>query len=134
MSIKLYFIALAVFLALDMIWLGFVANSFYASNLGYLMKAEINWLAAALFYALFIIGLVVFVIAPALQKSSYRHAIVFGLLFGLVTYATYDLTNLATIKDWPLSVTIVDLAWGSSLAATVSLASYLIAKRLDIKA
>ncbi len=124
MKLKTYLIALAVFLTIDMIWLGLVAKSFYATQLDYIMKTEINWVAAIIFYLIFIVGLVTFVISPALEKASWRFALRRGLLFGLVTYATYDLTNLATIRDWPLTVTLIDLAWGSFLAASVSLISY----------
>lgn len=128
MFIKLYSIALPVFLAIDMLWLGLVAKSFYRNQIGFLMKSEINWTAAIIFYLLFIVGLVVFVITPAIEKNSWRHALFFGALFGLITYATYDLTNLATLKDWPLLVTVVDLAWGATLAACVSTATYFIGR------
>jgi uncharacterized membrane protein len=126
MFIKLFFIALTVFFAIDLVWLVFVAKNFYRKQIGFLMKSDINWIAAIIFYLLFIIGLVTFVISPAVMKHSWVHAILFGALFGLITYATYDLTNLATIKDWPLLVTIVDLAWGIVLSASVSLVTYLI--------
>ena len=130
MFLKLYFIALPVFFAIDMVWLGLVAKNFYSKQIGFLMKPDINWSAAIIFYLLFIAGLVVFVISPALEKQSWTRALLTGALFGLVTYATYDLTNLATVKDWPLIVTIVDLAWGMVLAASVSTISYLIASKL----
>ena len=96
------------------------------------MKSEPNWIAALIFYLLFIVGLVLFVIAPAIEKKSWMHALLFGALFGLITYATYDLSNLATIKDWPLLVTIVDLIWGATLAASVSTATYFIAQKLKL--
>jgi uncharacterized membrane protein len=127
MFMKFYFIALPVFFAIDMVWLGLIAKSFYAQQIGFLMKTNINWTAAILFYLLFIVGLVLFVIAPAVEKGSWMHALSFGALFGLITYATYDLTNLATLKDWPLLVTIVDLVWGAVLAASVSIVTYFIA-------
>ena len=130
MFIKLFSIALPVFFVLDMLWLGLVAKSFYAAQIGYLMKTDINWTAAILFYLLFIVGLVLFVIIPAVEKSSWVHALLFGALFGLITYATYDLTNLATVKDWPLLVTVVDLAWGAVLAASVSIITYFIANAI----
>jgi uncharacterized membrane protein len=130
MFIKLYFIALPVFFAIDMVWLGLIAKSFYAKQIGYLMKTDINWAAAILFYLLFIVGLVLFVIIPAVEKGSWVHSLLFGALFGLITYATYDLTNLATLKDWPLLVTIVDLTWGAVLAASVSIITYLIANTI----
>jgi uncharacterized membrane protein len=127
MFLKLYGIALPVFFAIDMIWLGFVAKSFYAQQIGFLMKPDINWTAAIIFYLLFIVGLVIFVISPAIEKSSWLSALFSGALFGLITYATYDLTNLATLKDWPLLVTAVDLIWGTVLAASVSVITYFIA-------
>jgi len=130
MFLKLYAIALPVFFAIDMVWLGLVANNFYKSQIGFLMKSDINWTAAILFYLLFIVGLVLFVIAPAVEKGSWVHALLFGALFGLITYATYDLTNLATLKDWPLVVTIVDLAWGATLGALVSVVTYYIAGKI----
>jgi uncharacterized membrane protein len=132
MFIKLYGISLPVFFVIDMVWLGLVAKNFYAKYIGFLMKPDVNWIAAFLFYFLFIAGLVVFVITPAIEKHSWMTALLLGALFGLITYATYDLTNLATIKNWPLLVTIVDLLWGMTLSASVSTITYLIAARLGI--
>jgi uncharacterized membrane protein len=130
MIIKLYLIALPVFFVIDMVWLVLVAKKFYHEQIGFLMKPDINWLAAIIFYLLFIAGLVIFVILPAVEKHLWVNAIIFGALFGLITYATYDLTNLATLKDWPLLVTVVDLIWGTVLAASVSLVTYLIANKI----
>jgi len=132
MFIKLYAIALPVFFAIDMIWLGLIAKGFYAKQIGSLLKPDVNWTAAIVFYLLFIVGLVVFVITPAVEKNSWIHALLFGALFGLVCYATYDLTNLALAKDWPLLVTIVDLAWGALLAASVSVITYFIASKIGL--
>ena len=130
MFIKLFLIALPVFFAIDMIWLVLVAKNFYQKQIGFLMKPDVNWFAAIIFYLLFIAGLVTFVIAPAVDKHSWVHALLFGALFGLITYSTYDLTNLATIKDWPLLVTAVDLIWGTVLAASISVITYIIANKL----
>jgi len=130
MFIKLYAIALPVFFAIDMVWLGLVAKNFYKSQIGFLMKPDINWTAAIIFYLLFIVGLVLFVIMPAVEKGSWMYALLFGALFGLIAYATYDLTNLATLKDWPILVTIVDLAWGATLGALVSVITYFIAGKI----
>jgi uncharacterized membrane protein len=132
MFLKLYFIALPVFFAIDMVWLGLVARNFYQKHIGFLMTTQVNWVAALLFYILFIAGLVVFVITPSLEKNSWITAVWMGALFGLISYATYDLTNLATIKNWPLIVTIVDLAWGAILAASVSVISFFVAKKLGL--
>ncbi len=132
MFIKLYAIALPVFLAIDMIWLGLVAKDFYRAQIGTLLKPDVNWTAAIIFYLIFIAGLVVFVITPAMEKRSWTNALLFGALFGFVCYATYDLTNLAVAKNWPLLVTIVDLAWGSVLAASVSVVTYFIASKIGL--
>jgi uncharacterized membrane protein len=130
MFLKLYFIALPVFFAIDMVWLGLVAKNFYRQQIGFLMKPDINWPAAIIFYLLFIGGLVAFVVLPAFEKHSWIHALLFGAFFGLVTYATYDLTNLATTKDWPILVTLVDLVWGTILAASVSVVTYFISTKI----
>ncbi len=132
MFLKTYLIALPVFFAIDMIWIGLVAKNFYAKQIGFLMKADINWLAAIIFYLLFIVGLVLFVILPALEKKSLIQVIILGALFGLIAYATYDLTNLATLKDWPMLVTVVDLIWGAVLASSVSTITYFIATKIGL--
>lgn len=127
MFLKLYAVALPVFFAIDMLWLGFVARTFYKNQIGFLMKPDVNWAAAIVFYLLFLVGLVIFVIGPAVEKKDWMHALLAGGLFGLITYATYDLTNLATLKDWPLTVVWVDMLWGTFLASSVSTITYLIA-------
>lgn len=132
MFIKLFAIALPVFFAIDMVWLGLVAKGFYRAQIGSLMKTDVNWIAAIVFYLIFIAGLVVFVISPAVEKGSWIHALLFGALFGFVCYATYDLTNLAVAKDWPLLVTIVDLVWGAVLAASVSVVTFFIASKIGL--
>ena len=128
--LKLYLASLVVFFAVDMVWLVLVAKKFYQGQIGFLMKPDINWFAAIIFYLLFIAGLIIFVISPAVEKHSWVHALLFGALFGLITYATYDLTNLATLKDWPLLVTVVDLIWGTVLASSISLIAYFIANKI----
>ena len=130
MFIKLFLIALPVFFVIDMVWLVLVAKDFYQKQIGFLMRSDINWYAAIIFYLLFVAGLVTFVILPAMEKHSWLHALLFGAFFGLITYATYDLTNLATTKNWPLLVTIVDLIWGTVLAASISVITYLIANKI----
>ena len=120
---KLYLIALPVFFAIDMVWLGLIAKGFYRRQIGFLMREGVNWPAAVIFYLLFILGLVVFVVAPAVDDGSWLRALLYGALFGLIAYATYDLTNLATLRDWPLPVTLVDLAWGAVLGGSVCAAT-----------
>lgn len=132
MITKLYLIALPIFFLIDMLWLGIVAKNFYAKQIGFLLRPDVNWVAAILFYLLFIVGLVLFVVVPALEKNSLSYVLIFGALFGLISYATYDLTNLATVKNWPLLVTIVDLCWGAFLASSVSTLTFLIAHKLGL--
>ena len=128
--LKLYLATLAAFFVIDMLWLGLIARTFYRKYLGSLMTSNVNWLAAFLFYLLFIVGILVFVVLPGLEAGSLRTTLIRAALFGLITYATYDLTNLATLKDWPLTVTIVDLIWGTVLSTLVSYVSFLIGRWL----
>jgi len=130
--LKLYLIALPVFLVINIIWLTLVAKNFYAKHIGYLLAKDPNLLAAAVFYLIFIAGLIVFVITPAIDKKMWTYALTAGAFFGLVTYATYDLTNQATVKDWPVIVTLVDLIWGMVLSASVSVITYFIALKLGV--
>lgn len=123
-----FIITFLVFLVVDLIWLGFVAKKLYSKHLGYIMADKVNWIAAIVFYVIFIIGLLYFVIMPG---ESLKSVMLTGAFFGFITYATYDLTNLATLKDWPITITIIDLIWGSVLAATTSSVSYLIISKLD---
>lgn len=113
--LKTYGLAFVIFFAIDLFWLVFVANRFYKESIGHLMADQTNWPAALIFYILFIGGLVFFAIQPGLERNSWTYALMAGALFGLMTYATYDLTNLATLRDWPLKMTIIDLIWGTSL-------------------
>ncbi len=132
MFIKLYLIALPVFLAIDAVWLTLVAKNFYAKQIGFLMAKNPNLLAAFIFYLIFIAGLIFFVITPALDKKVWSQALLAGAFFGLVTYATYDLTNLATVKEWPLIVTVIDLLWGMAVSATVSVTTYFFALKFGL--
>lgn len=124
--LKYYIVTLVVFLAIDMVWLLVISKKLYAEKLGYLLAESPNLIAAFIFYFLFAAGVLFFVIQPALTAGSLQYAIFAGLFFGLVTYATYDLTNMATIRDWPAIITVIDLIWGSFLTASTSSISYLI--------
>ncbi len=126
--IKIYGVSLIVFLGIDIIWLGFIAKKLYSKYLGYLMTEKIVWIAAVIFYLIFIAGLVFFVINPALREKSLSYALYAGAFLGLVTYATYDLTNLATIKNWPVIVTVLDLLWGMFISSATSGITFLIMK------
>lgn len=123
---KLYGIAFLVFFVVDLIWLGLIARRLYQKEIGQLLKPDVNWAAAMIFYALFIAGLVIFVLMPGVDKNSLTHVMLTGAFFGLVTYATYDLTNLATMKDFTLRITLIDLSWGTFLGFITSTLSYLI--------
>lgn len=96
------------------------------------MTKNVNWIAAISFYLLFIFGLLVFVVTPALKDNSLLHAVLYGALFGLITYATYDLTNLATLKNWPLTMTLVDLVWGAVLSASVSAIAFVVIQKFGV--
>jgi len=127
---KLYAVALPAFLVMDLIWLGVVARSFYQGQMGHLMRAQVNWVAAIAFYLVFVAGIVVLAVWPAIERQSFTYALALGALLGLVTYAAYDLTNLATLEGFPLTVALVDLAWGTVLCATVSAVTYRVSLRL----
>ena len=119
---KVYVLMIPVFFVLDMLWLGVVAKNFYHSRLGGLLRENVHWPAAVIFYLLFLAGLLVFVVQPAAARDSLNHGLLRGLFFGLITYATYDLTNLATLRNWSLSLSMVDIAWGMVLSAAVGTA------------
>lgn len=128
-----YVLTAMVFFAIDILWLGFLGKGIYQKYLGHLLKEEVNWLAAILFYLLFIGGIFIFVIFPAIEKRSVFVALYLGALFGLITYATYDLTNLATLKGWPMGIVFIDIAWGMVLSALVSASGYLIVEWMTDK-
>ena len=127
---KLYAVALATFFIIDLVWLGVVARGFYQNNMGHLMRDNVNWVAAVAFYLVFLVGLVILVIQPAVEEESLSKAILLGALFGLVTYAAYDLTNLATLEGFPLKVAVVDMIWGMVLCGSISTVTYLSSSRI----
>ena len=108
--------------------MGIIAKDLYRKYLGHYLTDNVNWTAAIIFYILFVIGISIFAIYPAINKNSALSAIILGALFGFFTYATYDLTNLATLKEWPLTIVIIDIIWGTFLAASVSLSGFYIIK------
>ncbi len=123
-----YLLTAIVFFAIDMVWLGLVAKNIYRKYLGVLLSDKVNWSAAIIFYLIFIVGIFIFVIIPSIEKQSAANALFLGAFFGFITYATYDLTNYATLKGFPLNIVFIDLAWGSVLTAIVSLAGFYITK------
>lgn len=118
--IKHSLIALVIFTLIDLVWLMVISKNLYQDKIGHLMADKTNLPAAVLFYLLFIAAMVFFVINPAVDRHSVRYALMAGAFFGLVTYATYDLTNLATLRDWPVSITVIDLVWGTFITSTTS--------------
>ena len=125
-----YLLTTVVFFAIDILWLGLIAKGLYNKILGHLLADQVNWTAAIIFYLLFIVGIFVFAILPAVEKESFRYALIYGALFGFFTYATYDLTNLATLKGWPVKIVFIDILWGIVLTASVSISGFYIMKWL----
>jgi uncharacterized membrane protein len=123
-----YALTFVVFFIVDMAWLGFIAKDLYKKYLGDFLSEQVNWTAAVVFYLLFIVGVFIFAIMPSVEKNSVVSAITLGALFGFFTYATYDLTNLATLKGWPVTIVFIDIIWGSVLTGIVSTAGFYIVK------
>lgn len=128
--VLLYLATVPVFFLIDLVWLGLIARGFYRDQIGSLMADPINWPAGILFYLLWVAGLILFAVAPALENRDLVRALLFGAAFGFITYATYDLTNLATLRDWPVTLTVVDIGWGTVLGGTVATTSFLIGTRI----
>lgn len=129
--IKTYAVTFIVFFVLDILWLGLVAKNYYREQLGHLMAENTNWLAAVIFYSIFITGLIYFAVNPALAQDNWMLALKVGALFGFMCYATYDMTNLSTLKDWPLTVTLIDIFWGTTLNGLTATISFFIIRWLS---
>ena len=127
--LKYYFTALIIFLGIDMIWLSKIAPKFYQQHIGHLLADKPNLLPAVVFYLFNIIGILIFSVFPGAANNSLKTTALMAALYGALTYATYDLTNMATMKQWPLIVTIVDIIWGSLLTTAVAVLTYLILHR-----
>ena len=125
-----YAVSVPVFFIVDMIWLGVIAKGFYRNALEPLLTPNINWIAAIIFYLLFLVGVLIFALLPGMERRSLVYTIKMAALFGFIAYATYDLTNLATLRDWPLMLSIVDMIWGSFLSASTATMTYLIMSRI----
>ena len=124
-----FLVSFTVFLAIDLLWLGIVARKLYVHYMGHLLRTPPNWPVAFLFYALFVIGIMVFAILPAYEQKNIGYALKWGALFGFFTYMTYDLTNWAVLKDWPSGIVAIDILWGTILAMSVAgLSSYIFIK------
>ena len=127
--LQTYAVSLATFLLLDLAWLGWIARGFYRQQLGDLLSPDVRWGAAIIFYLLFVAAIVVFAVIPAVERGSLVKALLLGGFFGVVAYAAYDLTNLATLKGFPTVVAAVDMTWGCVLSAAVAAVGYLFAAR-----
>uniref|UniRef100_UPI003BACE643 DUF2177 family protein n=1 Tax=Stappia sp. TaxID=1870903 RepID=UPI003BACE643 len=125
-----YIASAIVFLGLDYLWLGRIAGAFYRNRLGHLMADNVNFAVAGGFYAFYVVGIVIFAIQPAFRSGAWTDALLYGALFGFFAYATYDITNLATLRDWPVTVAVVDVIWGTVLTGTAAVAGYLAARSL----
>lgn len=119
--LKFYLVSLAVFFTIDLFWLGVIAKDLYKEQIGFLMSNEVRWGPAILFYCLYMAGLVFFVILPVFHEGNWASALLYGGFFGLVCYGTYDLTNLATLKGWPMKIVVFDLLWGVFISGITSL-------------
>jgi len=126
-----YLLTALVFFAIDLLWLGIVAKNLYQKYLGHLL-GDVNWVAAIIFYLIFISGILIFAVLPALEKGAVTHALIYGALFGFFTYATYDLTNLATLKDWPVQIVFIDIVWGMVLSSSVAVSGFYIGRWVGI--
>jgi len=130
--IYLYIISFVIFLVIDYIWLNFIAKNIYSTKLGHLLADKPKLFPALIFYLIFVVGIIIFAVLPGYEAQNIWKTVMLGALFGFLTYSTYDLTNLATLKNWPVSVTIIDLIWGTSISTTVSVAGYFVAKMLGV--
>lgn len=124
-----YAIATAFFFAIDMLWLGVIAKKLYREKLGFILSNEVNWTAALVFYFIYIAGILFFAVYPALRDFSWQTALLNGAVLGFLCYATYDLTNMATIAKWPLQIVLIDIVWGTVLTGSVSILTYLAATK-----
>lgn len=123
----LYLISIPIFAGIDFIWLNYVAKSVYTAGIGHLM-GPVNIPAAVAFYLIYLVGLTFFATMPAYTAGTLWYAVILGGLFSFFAYATYDLTNLATLKDWPLTLSLIDMAWGTFLGAAVSTLTIVVAR------
>jgi len=127
---KLYLLTIPIFFLIDLLWLGVIAKNLYQKNLAHLLSPTVNWPAAIVFYLVYIAGIILFAVKPGLDELSLSRTVVWAALFGFFTYATYDLTNLATLRDWPLKVVVIDIIWGTVLCSLVSIGSYQVGRWL----
>jgi len=131
--LKVYGVALSVFLVVDLIWIGIIARNFYQEQLGFILASSPNWTAAIIFYLMFVAGLLFFAVAPGLKETGLKDSLFRAAVFGILTYGTYDLTNLALIEGWPVLVTVVDILWGMILSITVCMVSLKAGRHFNLR-
>jgi uncharacterized membrane protein len=127
--ISAYLASALVFLLMDMVWLGYAASGLYRAQMGQLLAPSVNLTAAAAFYILFLVGVMIFAIQPALSEGGVPRALMLGALFGFFTYMTYDLTGLAVIRDFPTKLALIDIAWGTVVTAIAAAAGTAVGSR-----
>lgn len=127
-----YAATIVVFATLDLLWLGLVAKSIYQQGIGHLMADRPNFMVAAMFYAAFAMGLMVFAVAPGGSATAWNKTLIAAALFGFIAYATYDLTNLATLKNWPIGLSVLDMVWGTVLSVVAASAGKVVWDRFAI--
>ena len=131
-NIYLYFLTFLIFSAIDILWLTVISKNLYSTYLSHLLAENPRLVPAVIFYLVFVVGIIVFAVLPGYMDKSIIKTILLGALFGALSYATYDLTNLATLKDWPILITVVDILWGSTVSVLTSVAGYYIAGWIGI--
>jgi uncharacterized membrane protein len=129
--LKVYAASLVVCLGLDLLWLGVFAKAFYARQMGHLLRPDVQWLPAVLFYLVYVAAMIVFVVQPAVDRGSLPRAVILGAFFGIAAYSAFDLTSLALLKDFPVTIAAVDLAWGATLSASVCGAGYWVSRAIS---
>lgn len=130
--IYLYLLTLLAFLLVDILWLTVISKNLYSNGIGHLMAQSPKILPAVIFYLSFVVGVIIFAVLPGYRDSTLINTILLAALFGALTYGTYDLTNLATLKDWPVYITVIDIVWGSFLSVVTSISGYYIATWLGL--
>jgi uncharacterized membrane protein len=126
--VLLYILTFIVFLAIDAVWLLVISKNLYSKEIGHLMAERALLLPALIFYLLFVVGVLIFSVIPGYEAQSVSKTLMLAALFGLMTYATYDLTNLATLRDWPIKITLIDIVWGTTISTVTGLAGFYIAQ------
>lgn len=129
--ISTYFIALVSFFAIDMVWLGVISKNYFKQKLGFILSPDPNWVAAIIFYLVYIAGIIFFAVNPSIKAADWQVALLNGALLGAMCYATYDLTNMATIAKWPIEIVIIDIIWGMVLTGSVSVITYFVTSKIS---